>query len=131
MREYLYVINYNEPSPMGVYALTNVKTGWHYVGSSKDLTARASQHFRSLEDGTHFNRDLQYSFNESGAAAFSFIVLERCPEELLTETEQKWLNRLKRKSFNKQMKVRRPEDLEEMIYVTKQSPNPSSWDNNQ
>lgn len=128
MNEWLYAVNYNDPTPIGVYAIVNVVNGRLYVGSTVDLTRRASQHWRALEDNLHHNRELQYSFTNHGPHAFTFIVLERCSEDQLMAVEQKWLNRLAKRAFNKQLRVMRPEEraaLEEMPYLFKERNNPN------
>ena len=110
--EYLYRVNYNHPSPSGVYMLLNIRQGKGYVGSTKNLTARISHHFRLLEEGVHPNRDMQHSFTSYGPVAWSAIVLERCSYGYLTSAEQKWINRLRHMLFNRQYQVVRPQDRE-------------------
>ena len=111
---FLYNINYDDPIPSGIYALTNVSTGRLYVGSTKGFTRRASQHFRALEEGIHHNRDLQADWDaHDGASSYSFIILERVSDVSFLElAEQRWLNRLKHRAMNWQRHVRRPAPIE-------------------
>jgi group I intron endonuclease len=111
--DYLYALGYNNPYPSGVYCVLCVPTFRLYVGSTKNLTHRAAQHFRSLEEGTHHNRELQYHFDAHGASSFSFVVLEYVPDlDRLGEAEQRWLNRLLPRAFNHQHRIKRPDDGE-------------------
>lgn len=110
---WLYNHNYNNPIPCGVYVLMDVVGNKLYVGSSVDLTRRATQHFRSLEEGIHFNRELQYLWDLHTASSFSFIVLERVEDRLELEArEQIWLNRLGERALNRMRIVKRDDEWE-------------------
>jgi len=108
IHEFLYSQGYNDPMPSGVYCVYDVVSDKGYVGSTKDLTFRAGQHFKALEMGAHHNRPLQYLFDADGASAFTFVVLEYCNADKLVEREQIWLNRLQHRAVNKQRTVKRP-----------------------
>lgn len=111
--DYLYDVGYNSPYPSGVYCLVDVVVGKVYVGSTINFTQRSAQHFKALEEGIHHNRDLQYAFDQDGPAGFSFIVLEYVPDvDRLEEAEQKWLNRLLERSYNRQVRIQRDDEAE-------------------
>ena len=48
---------------VGVYKITNIKTGQCYIGKSKDIKNRWKQHFRDLDKGKHCNKKLQNAYN--------------------------------------------------------------------
>jgi|WetSurMetagenome_2_1015567.scaffolds.fasta_scaffold178169_1 hypothetical protein len=111
--DWLYNHNYNHPTPCGVYALVDVVADKVYVGSTVDLTRRATQHFRSLEEGVHHNRNLQYLWDVDGANSFSFVVLESIGDRMWLESrEQVWLNRFRERALNRVMKVKRDDEWE-------------------
>jgi len=95
--DYLYDPSYNTPSPSGIYALVDVHGGKLYIGSTKNFNDRNAQHFKLLEEGIHYNRNLQYQFDQAGPSSFSFVVLEYIPDLTLLEgREQIWIDRFKR-----------------------------------
>ena len=75
----------------GIYQIRNLVNDKVYVGQTKNFVYRRSRHFRSLQDGIHYNKYLQRSFNKHGLNNFSFEVLERCAEGLLNERERYWI----------------------------------------
>lgn len=75
---------------VGVYVITNEKTGEQYVGASYDVSLRFRQHQHELRKGRHYNKRLQAAWNRDGEAAFSFEGLEKKPEN---ETDMQWLDR--------------------------------------
>jgi group I intron endonuclease len=91
---------------MGVYRIKNEKNGKLLVGSSPNLDGIWNRHQFELSLGNHRNRQLQQEWNEYGADAFSFEVLERLKprngepptkvsyKKELGELEAKWLERL-------------------------------------
>jgi hypothetical protein len=64
------------PRPMGVYRVRNARSGRSLVGSSPDLRAILNRHQAQLELGVHTNAELQRDWNDLGAAAFHFEVLD-------------------------------------------------------
>lgn len=74
---------------MGVYAIVNLKTDFRYIGSSKCLTKRHSEHRKALLSNKHFNEDLQKDFNEYGKLYFTFTLVEEVFDiEMLRERER-------------------------------------------
>lgn len=78
----------------GVYAILCDANGRYYVGSSKNMATRCSQHILGLKSGLHFNPKLRYSYNKHGASRHLFRVLEFCPIESLHDVERKWMTEL-------------------------------------
>ena len=62
--------------PIGVFRVRNTVNGKCFVGSSKDLSAILNRHRFTLEHGSHANRALQRDWNEFGAEAFVFEVVD-------------------------------------------------------
>lgn len=77
----------------GIYAIYNKKSGKVYIGQTKDLDRRKQDHFRSLQKGKHHNKYLQRAYNTDGAENFFFVILERCPIDLLDERERHYIGR--------------------------------------
>lgn len=79
-----------------VYKIVNTQTNDVYVGSTKrGLVWRTRKHLRELDRKIHHNRHLQNAYNKYGKDSFVFSVLELVEDsELLTECEQKWINKL-------------------------------------
>jgi predicted GIY-YIG superfamily endonuclease len=56
----------------GIYSITNLKTGWRYIGSSEDVQDRLLRHRGKLEAGLHYLRRLQNDWGKYGRSAFDF-----------------------------------------------------------
>lgn len=65
-----------------------------YVGSSKDIYTRWSQHKHDLRRHTHRNVLLQRAWDKYGEDGFVFDILERTAEDRLLEREQFWYEKL-------------------------------------
>lgn len=79
----------------GIYQIKNKANGKVYIGSSKNLKRRFSQHKRQLNNNYHDNRHLQYSFNKYGQNNFEFHIIEITNLEEMLEREEFWINHLK------------------------------------
>lgn len=68
----------------GVYRVVDVSTGCCYVGQSRRLKKRISEHFRLLGNGAHPNRHLQNAYDKAGKDAFVAEIEVLCddPTEL-------------------------------------------------
>lgn len=64
----------------GIYRITCVPTGNHYIGSSIHIEERWRQHRTEMRGGYHSNPHLQRSWNKYGEPAFTFVVLEECSD---------------------------------------------------
>ena len=63
-----------------VYGIEKNDKSMIYIGSSFDAHKRWCQHRSALKMQTHTCRDLQSAYNQHGADAFSFKVLEELPD---------------------------------------------------
>lgn len=73
----------------GIYKIENKVNGKVYIGKSKRLTGRISDHKRDLKTNKHWNDHLQNSWNKYGSESFNFEVLLYCDEENLSFYEEK------------------------------------------
>lgn len=78
---------------VGIYAIENRLNKKMYVGLSKDILKRWSQHLAMLEQGIHHSFDLQADYDELGLKHFAFYVLELCKEDKLREREVYWITK--------------------------------------
>lgn len=76
----------------GIYSIENTETGMIYLGQAMDIHKRWQSHVNNLKRNRHANAHLQAAWNENGAGAFKFSVLENCTTEILTEREQHYLD---------------------------------------
>lgn len=72
----------------GIYVISNRVDGKVYVGQARNPRKRWTTHLCALRKNRHDNSKLQRAFNKHGEAAFTFTVIEVCPEDALTEREQ-------------------------------------------
>jgi group I intron endonuclease len=80
-------------NPMiGIYKITNKINNNSYFGSSKDIERRWLTHKNQLKNNNHHNLHLQRSWNKYGDNNFIFEIVEQCCENILFETEQKYLD---------------------------------------
>lgn len=77
----------------GIYKITNTLNGNLYIGLSKNLTQRMSEHkSRYLAEGRQsYDSPLYRAFRKYGIENFSFEVIEYCEEEKLPEREIFWI----------------------------------------
>jgi DNA-binding XRE family transcriptional regulator len=75
----------------GVYLIRNTTTGRAYIGSSRDIQARWSNHQFRLAQGNHYNRGLQDAWNADGSQSFSLEIIEHLPDDggLLDQAERR------------------------------------------
>lgn len=95
---------------VGIYKITNMINGKIYIGQSKSLNKRKSDHFRALERGRHQNIHLQYAVNKYGLGNFNFEVIERIEVEELTNRENYWMEFYKSYNREKGYNIHRPSD---------------------
>lgn len=81
----------------GVYKITNKENGKFYIGSSKDITNRFSQHRSALRKGIHSNQHLQNAWVLYGEAAFVFEIIEECilDKSMIIGREQHYIDNMK------------------------------------
>lgn len=47
-----------------IYFIKNLKTKYIYVGSTSHYSVRCEEHFEMLDQGNHYNRNLQRAYNK-------------------------------------------------------------------
>jgi group I intron endonuclease len=78
----------------GIYEIKNIANGKMYIGSSKDIVNRFSQHKANLRNNKHTNTHLQASWNKHGGSNFIFRTVELIPnptKQILEEREDYWI----------------------------------------
>jgi len=89
--------------PMGVFQIRNTINGKVLIGTSVNLPAILNRHKAELRLGGHRNRALQQDWNEFGADAFEFEILDTLPAsdrpaynpaDDLKALEELWLEKL-------------------------------------
>lgn len=78
-----------------VYCVLNVVTGQRYVGSTKRVRRRWTEHINALKRGKHANEHLQNSWNKYGEDSFIFYVLEYGDECSLFDIETRFIQEFK------------------------------------
>ena len=64
------------PKQMGAYLIRNTANGKSYVGTSRDIQARMNRHLFMLRTGSEDILEMQQDWQEFGAEAFEFEMLE-------------------------------------------------------
>lgn len=78
---------------IGIYSITNIFNDKRYIGYSKNIYKRWSQHRRSLNNNKDaINQYLQNAWNKWKQCSFKFEILEECSLDLLKEKEIYWIN---------------------------------------
>lgn len=72
----------------GIYKITCLPSGKHYIGSAVNLAARIRCHRFDLIRGRHHNRYLQRAWRKHGAKGFRVEVVELCEPFALLLREQ-------------------------------------------
>lgn len=75
----------------GIYKIENLVNGKIYIGQSKHIKQRWSEHKKELKTNRHTNKYLQRAWNKYGENNFAHIVLEECDEDLLDEREKYYI----------------------------------------
>lgn len=85
----------------GVYAIINNLNGNMYIGSSKDIYKRYTQHKSAFKDELHNYHSyvFQNAVKKYGIDNFRLEILEKCPPDKLLEYEHRWIQKL-RPSYN-------------------------------
>lgn len=75
----------------GIYKITNVENGMSYVGQSKNITQRWSQHIkRGLGAETPTKNKLYPALRAFGVENFTWEIIEECPVDQLNAKEDYW-----------------------------------------
>jgi len=84
----------------GIYCIENLENGMRYVGASKNIDKRFSNHFYKLKIGHHENMYLQEDWNRLSNENFSFYLIEECDIQNLNNLEMFYIENLKTKYPN-------------------------------
>jgi group I intron endonuclease len=76
----------------GIYKIENVVNKKMYIGGSKNLHRRKSEHFSKLKYDKNGNYFLQKEYNEHGKDSFIFSVLIYCEPHEINRYEQEVVN---------------------------------------
>lgn len=79
---------------VGIYEIRNLSTGKVYIGQSKNIEKRWSDHKYQLRNQRHHNDFLQRAWNKYGENDFVFNILELVSEKHLPKTEEKYVIKL-------------------------------------
>lgn len=71
----------------GIYKIVNTFNGKIYIGQSKHIRERWSEHKKELRRNKHKNEYLQRAWNKYGEDSFKHEVIELCSEDMLDERE--------------------------------------------
>ena len=91
LSRFYFIYNYEVLFMTGIYYIKNLINNKYYIGKSKDILHRFSQHKYYLNNNNHINKHLQNSWNKYGIESFEFSILEECEEALLNEREKYWI----------------------------------------
>jgi group I intron endonuclease len=90
----------------GIYKISCTQDSRVYIGSSKDIKRRWSEHRKDLNKGNHRNHKLQIDWDAYGDESFIFEILEET-EDLITR-EQFYLDKIVNSCYNISLKVTNP-----------------------
>ncbi len=77
----------------GVYSIICKANNKFYIGSSKNISKRLNDHFKSLKNNSHRNQHLQSAWNLYGEENFYSLVIEHAENNI--EREQFWIDNTK------------------------------------
>lgn len=79
-------------STSGIYMIRSTTNGKCYIGSAVNLNKRKNEHLKGFRNGNHGNRYLQRHIDKYGLNDLQFLIIEFCPEKMLIEREQLYLD---------------------------------------
>jgi group I intron endonuclease len=83
---------YEIPITPGVYEI-KLGSDFSYIGSTKNLKKRCSQHLSQLNSNIHVNKNIQNDFNKYGLDSFQFSILETTNDhDTALKLEEKIIN---------------------------------------
>jgi group I intron endonuclease len=86
----------NRKDVCGIYKITNLITGEHYIGQSKNIDDRWKAHCKcGLGIDASATNALYNSMQRDKVWNFTFELLEECPLEQLNEKEAFWIDTYK------------------------------------
>ncbi|NMM65481.1 GIY-YIG nuclease family protein [Clostridium sp. P21] len=75
---------------VGIYGVEDVSTGNIYVGQSKDIAKRWSNHAAFLKNNKHIYKELQNAYNLD-CKRIKYTILEECNKNEIKEREDFWI----------------------------------------
>lgn len=84
----------------GIYKITNKINSKCYIGQSKNIEKRWSQHIKELNKNSHCNKHLQSAWNKYGQVNFNFEILCLCDYNNLNELETFYWNKYQPNVYN-------------------------------
>lgn len=78
----------------GIYAIRCTASGETWVGSAPDLSTIQNRQWFTLRQGGNMQRSMQNAWNEHGADAFAFEVLETLQDEEMALSRDRRLKEL-------------------------------------
>lgn len=87
----------------GVYGIKNLVTGKIYIGATKNIKMRLSNHFGRLRRGIHKVKDLQQDFNLQGKGSFELVLFNYCEEDDMEFFEEAFFISFKPNCYNKRL----------------------------
>ena len=83
----------------GIYCIENLINEKKYIGLSKDIERRISDHKNYLRKNKHINDHLQFAWNTYGESNFNFRIIELCDENMLREREIYYINKIRKLKY--------------------------------
>lgn len=83
----------------GIYLIQCNVNGKNYIGSSRDIRARWTEHLNCLREKRHHSMKLQEDWNNFGESSFEFHVLEKVPYAASKKIEQEYIEKFKSDKF--------------------------------
>lgn len=121
-----YALDYyhrgNKTRVSAVYQIINTVTGDRYVGSSKDIEKRWSEHKRPSVWKIQPNNLLYQDMQKYGVENFRFQILAPVMEEYLTQVEQEFIELLQPTYNRNRAKGRNYEEFKEVMRVRNNQP---------
>ena len=77
----------------GIYCIENIANNKKYIGLSRDIERRWTEHRSELNRGDHINQYLQSAWKLYGEDAFKFYVVELCNQANLSDRECYYINK--------------------------------------
>lgn len=74
-----------------IYKITCTKNNKVYIGQTKDVKKRKTDHINSLKNGKHHSAKMQRAFDKYGESSFEHRILEIVPENIADERERYWI----------------------------------------
>lgn len=79
----------------GIYGIEDIETGNIYVGQSKDIAKRWSNHASFMKNNEYRYKELQEAYNED-CKRIKYTILEECKVSELKELEDFWIKHIQR-----------------------------------